>query len=711
MGDVVPEFSRKFRAGSGIERAVLRITGLGVYVAEVNGGRAGNFIMAPGWTSYDHRLQVQTYDVTDLVRAGEENTVTVLLGKGWYRSRLVGWRYCDDQEERRKNPAGLLADLEIRYENGSVSRIPTDESWLVRESRVRFSEIYDGEIYDASFEPGTADHAVPFSGPDHTLIGQEGEEVLEKERLSVREIITTPRGETVLDFGQEITGYVEIEVTASAGDVVDLSFGEVPDADGNFYNENYRTAKALYRYTCRDGRQTYKPLLTFYGFRYVRVNEFPGGPQAAAKENFTGIAVYSDMKRTGYLTGGDPLLNRLVSNGIWSQKGNYLDIPTDCPQRDERLGWTGDAQVFMRAGCYNFDTERFFRKWLRDLKADQKEDGAVGLVIPDVLQEPPSAAWSDVASIGPWMLYLFYGDAGVLSAHFESMKRWVDYVTGSTAKDGLWAGKEHLGDWLGLDAPSGSCKGSSREELIATAYYAHSAELVVRAGKVLGEDVSAYKELYEKIRAAFRREYPEYLTQTECALAAYFGLAEDPRAAADRLARMIEEAGGILKTGFVGTPCVLHVLSEYGYTELAYTLLLRREYPSWLYSVTKGATTIWEHWDGITEDGSFWSKDMNSFNHYAYGAVLDWIYGVAAGICPLEEAPGFRKVRIAPNPDRRLGWLEARFESRHGLITSGWEYVGDTVRYEITTPVEAEVVLGGVKREVGAGSYIFYAEA
>lgn len=711
MGDIVPEFFRSFTPKGVVESAYLTITGLGVYEARLNGERVGEYILAPGWTMYAKRLQYQTYDVTEQLREGKENLIRVLLGKGWYRSRLVGWQGCPTQDELRKNPAGLLAELEINYANGSFEILGTDSSWQVQESPVRFSEIYDGEIYDATFRADHAEAAVEFDGPDETLIEQEGEEIHEFEQVTPLKILTTPAGEQVLDFGQEITGYVQVCVNAKEGETIDLSFGEVLDAEGNFYNANYRSAKCMYRYICKEGEQSYKTLLTFYGFRYVRINEFPGGPSAAKKENFTGIVVHSDLERTGWLTTADPLVNRLISNAVWSQKCNFLDVPTDCPQRDERLGWTGDAQVFARTASYNYDTEQFYFKWLNDLAADQREDGAVGFVIPDLLQaEKPSAAWGDAATIVPWEVYLAYGDAGVLSRQFDSMKRWVNYITNATTKQYLWAGGEHFADWLGLDAPVGSYKGSTREELIATAFYAFSTELVIKAGKVLREDVSYYEDLYRKIKAAFQEAYPVYLTQTECVLAAHFRLAKDPAAAAAQLAQMVHEAGDKLQTGFVGTPYLLHVLSDHGYVDLAYTLLLRREYPSWLYPVLKGATTIWEHWDGIMEDGGFWSTDMNSFNHYAYGSVLDWLYGVAAGIRPVEEAPGYEKAVIAPHPDRRLGWMEARYESRWGLITSRWEYVGESVRYEITTPVETEITIAGETHCVEPGSYLFFSE-
>ena len=709
LGDVVPRFIRRFSAAEDIRSAVLAITGLGVYEARLNGNRIGDFIMAPGWTTYQKRLQVQKYDVTELILPGKENCLEVLLGKGWYRSRLAGWKYCEYQEKMRQNPAGLYACLEICHADDRTEQILTDENWMVEESRVRFSEIYDGEIYDASFTAPEQKPVSVFAGPDETLIPQEGEIVRELERLAVREIIITPAGESVLDFGQEITGYVQVEVAARQGEVVDLSFGEVLDRDGNFYNANYRSALAQYHYICREGKQCYKPILTFYGFRYVRVNAFPGGLSAVSKDAFAAIVVFSDMLRTGTLETGDPVLNRLISNCVWSQKGNFLDLPTDCPQRDERLGWTGDAEVFAKAACYSYDTERFYAKWLNDLIADQHEDGGVGLVIPDILtDEKPSSAWGDAATVIPWEVYLAYGNKDLLTRQFGSMKKWVDYITGVTSSEGLWTGGTHLADWLGLDAPAGSYKGSSRQDFIASAYYAHSCDLVVKAGHALGMDVNPYEQLLEKIREAFRMEFPEYLTQTECVLAAYFGLAPDPQKTADQLAEMIRKAGVQLKTGFVGTPYLLHVLSSYGHTGLAYDLLLRKEYPSWLYPVLKGATTIWEHWDGIMEDGGCWSTDMNSFNHYAYGSVLDWIYGVAAGIMPVEEYAGYEKVKISPHPDKRLGWLSARLETRHGTILSRWEYTENGVRYEITTPVEAEIAIAGKKRTVPAGNYLFF---
>ena len=705
-GSVCPAFRKTFFCPENVVSAALRITAMGVYEASLNGSRVGDFILAPGWTVYQKRLQVQQYELR--IRPGQENELTVLVGKGWYRSRLAGW--LPGQNSSAALPAALTAELTLRYPDGHTDTICTDASWQTAESAVRFSELYDGETYDAAFEPSVWTPAVICDGPTDTLIEQQGEPVREQERIAPARIFKTPAGEIVVDFGQNLTGYVEIALDGVKGEAVALSHAEVLDKSGNFYTENYRSAKAKYLYFCKDGAQRYRPKLTFYGFRYIRVVRFPCGAKHAAQENFTAIAVHSDMKRTGYLSCSDPLLNKLFENVIWGQKSNFLDVPTDCPQRDERLGWTGDAQVFIRTACLNFDAERFFTKWLADLAADQREDGAVGHVIPNVLHQSGSAAWDDAATICPWAVYLAYGDPNILRAQFASMKKWVDYITAHTTTKDLWTGGEHYGDWLGLDAPSGSYKGSSREDLIASAFYAHSTALVIKAGRVLGQDISAYEALYERIVRAFRQAYPVYQTQTECTLAVYFALAEDTQKTTDQLAQMIRSCGTKLQTGFVGTPYLLHALSAHGYTELAYDLLLRHEYPSWLYPVTKGATTIWEHWDGQMENGDFWSSDMNSFNHYAYGAVADWVYTVAAGIQTVEEKPGYAAVRIAPQPDKRLDWLEASVETRHGLVRSRWETQRDMWRYEIETPVEAEVVIDGRKTFCRPGRYIFFSE-
>lgn len=704
MKDVCPVFRRTWCRSGNIKKAELVLTAQGVYEAVLNGKKVGDGVLAPGWTSYRKRLQYQTYDISELLE--ERNELLVSVGKGWFRSPMPGFAESPDKEWRKKQPAGLFGEIRFYMEDGAVTVLPVDKTWECGESAVRFSEIYDGETYDARFVTKDWEPAVEFESEAGLLIPQEGEIIKEQERVEAKRIFVTPAGEVVVDFGQEVTGYVEFTVDADDGEMIRILHGEMLDAEGNFYRGNYRSAKAEIHYICRQGRQTWHPVHTFFGFRYLKLEAFPG---EAKPEQFTAIAVYSDLKRTGSIRCSDPELNQLISNIFWGQKGNFLDVPTDCPQRDERLGWTGDAQVFVKTASYNYDVEKFFTKWLKDLAADQMESGAVPNVIPDWLADgSTSAGWGDAAVICPWQIYLTYGDPQILKNQFGSMKKWVDYITGVTKQPYLWIGGEHFGDWLGLDAPQGSYKGSTREDFIATVFYAHSIDLVVKAGKVLGENVSAYEELYGKVVENFRKTFSDYRTQTEYTLAVWFGMEEDAQSAADELAKLIKEDGCRLQTGFMGTPYLLHVLSRYGHTELAYTLLLRREYPSWLYAVQKGATTVWEHWDGIMEDGSMWSADMNSFNHYAYGAVADWLYEEVAGIRQTEDSAGFSGIRIEPKPDRSLEWLEAVIDTRQGTVRSGWKWTGERVRYEIETPVRTQIMIDGRSRIVGPGRYVLW---
>lgn len=696
----VPVFRRIFECPAPVKHAALEITAAGVYEACLNGRRIGRFILAPGWTEYDKYLQVQTYDVTDLLK--EHNNLEVTVGNGWFRRGNPPW--CGTKNPHEDMRAIMIASLRICYTDGSEQTILSDEQWLAATSNITVSGIYDGESVDARYIPGEFTPVEVEAYTKDILAAQMGCDVIEQENIYPCHSFYTPKGEWVLDFGQNLTGYMAFEMNAHAGEKLCLSTAEVLDRDGNFYTANYRTARSKMEYICKEGHQAYKPRLTFFGFRYLRIDSAPEGFSA---DDIYAIVLHSDMRRTGWLETSDPMLNRLFQNIVWGQKGNFVDVPTDCPQRDERCGWLGDAQVFARTASYQYDTRRFFRKWLHDVALAQTDDGWIPEVVPNIVSyKPGSAAWSDAVTICPWQMYMTYGEIGFLENQYDSMAAWVDFITSITTTPNLWTGGVQYGDWLGLDSPPGSYKGASDEDLIASAFYAHSAYLVAEAGKRIGRDATRFAQLHEDIVNAFKVHYGQRLnTQTEKVLALQFHLTDEPQVVADALAQQIIDCGTALQTGFVGTPYLLHVLSAYGYTELAYTLLLKKEYPSWLYSVSKGATTIWEHWDGIREDGTFWSDDMNSYNHYAYGSVADWVYGVACGIEPI--SPGFERVRIAPKPDRRIERMSARIETCYGEVRSAWGWVEGAIRYEITTPVETDIVIGERIRHVPKGSYIF----
>ena len=698
-------YLKNFRCAAKAEKAILEITALGVYEAKLNGERVGDFILAPGWTSYLNRLQVQSYDVTNLLKT--ENSLEVTVGQGW---RAIANKR-DGSDFLGYRDTALIAELTLVYADGRTESIVTDSSWTARESKLRYTNIYDGDIYDATFKAGSARHCICVDLEKDMLIPQEGEKIVEQERMPALQIIKTPAGETVIDFGQNMTGYVEFRIKGTPGVQATISHGETLDRDGNFYNANYRSADAQIKFICDGEEHTYKSALTFFGFRYIRLENWP---DEIKKENFTAVVVHSDIRRTGYFECSDETVNKLFKNIIWGQKSNFLDVPTDCPQRDERLGWTGDAQVFVRTASLNFDVERFFKKWLRDLAADQGRDGCVPHVIPNISDGMGgSSAWSDAAIICPWEIYRTYGDKKILEDQFDSMKAWIDWMR-ERSENGRRSGGSHFGDWLGLDSPEGSYKGATPADLIATAYYKYSTELFIKAAHALGRDVAKYENIPAEAAAAFRREYMENgrvknATQTACVLALYFDITDDRAATATQLNELVKRAGH-LETGFVGTPYLLHALSDNGYAETAYDLLLRREYPSWLYPISKGATTVWEHWDGIKPDGTMWSTDMNSFNHYAYGAVADWMYGAAAGINSDPDRPGFEHIIFRPVTDRRLDFVKASIDTRRGTVASEWRRENGRIKYIFTVPEGccASAVIGGEKHEVGAGTHEFF---
>ncbi|MCR4739357.1 MAG: glycoside hydrolase family 78 protein [Lachnospiraceae bacterium] len=704
---VVPVFRKTFRTDRAVKAASLEVTCDGVYEASLNGKRVGEFILAPGWTQYNKRLQVQCYDITDLVK--KDNTLDIIVGNGWFRRTNAPWTGTKNPDEFL--PAMLIAAIHIIYADGSEKVIPTDESWQVSESSITLSGIFIGEDIDMTKEPAF-EAAQVTDYPKNILIPQEGPEVREQEHIYPKSSFRTPKDEWVLDFGQNMTGYMYFEMDAHKGEKLSISTAEVLDKDGNFYTGNYRSARSQMHYICREGHQGYKPRLTFFGFRYLRIDEAPKG---FSEDNIHAIVLHSEMTRTGWLKSSDPMLDQLFSNTLWSQKGNYLDIPTDCPQRDERYGWTGDGQIFCRAATYQYDVRRFFKKWLADMRAAQYENGWIPDVIPSLTAyKPGGAAWSDAVTIIPWQLYETYGDVSFISDMYDAMKKWIAYIPTVSKTPDLFTGCFTYGDWLALDWPEGyvhenielSKRGRSNDDLVSSAFYANSVNIVIRIGKILGQDVSEYEDLYERIKAAYRKAFSDKLdTQTEKVLSLHFDLLEDAQPVADALAKQIRDCGMKLQTGLIGTPYLLHELTRYGYSDIAWSLLLRKEYPGWLYSVSKGATTTWEHWDGIKPDGTFWDDDMNSYNHYAYASVADWVFGAACGIRP--ASPGFAGVLINPHPDKRLTSLSAVLDTVHGRIRSAWKYTQDGIRYEIETPVETEVIIGNIRKTLQRGRYIF----
>ena len=492
-----------------------------------------------------------------------------------------------------------------------------------------------------------------------------------------------------------------------------ISHAEVLDRDGNFYTDNLRRAKQEMKYVLSGNDEILKPRFTWQGFRYIRLDEYPF--DEVDLSHFTAIAVYSDIKRTGHFSCGNEKINQLYHNIIWGQKSNYIDVPTDCPQRDERLGWTGDAQVFIRTAAINFDVEKFFEKWLGDVAIGQGENGEVYGVAPMPrlsYKTHVSAAWGDAAVICPWEIYLAYGNKKILENQFESMKKWIDYMHSAGEEEYLWLGGKHYGDWLAMDGDG--YMGSTSTDYIASAFFAYSTSLFVKVGKKLGRNMAEYEKLYENVVSAFKEHFtengvPVQKTQTSYVLALHFDLCDSKQETINGLVKMIEENGMRLTTGFVGTPYLLHALSENGRTDVAYNLLFQEKSPSWLFSVNQGATTMWEHWDGIKEDGSFWSRDMNSYNHYAYGAVYDWIFGVAAGIKVLDDGAGYTHISIKPVPDRRMEFLSASIETRIGVVSSKWYYKDDSICFKVEVPkgTTAEVELpDGQRKIICGGSYI-----
>ncbi len=700
-----PYLRKEFDLSGRIKEARLYISSQGLYQVEINGSRIGNQEFTPGWTSYNTRLQYQTYDVTGKLMQ-HQNAMGIILGDGWFRGRL-GWR---QGRSVWGDELAAIAQLMVTYADGSKEIFITDDSWQATTGPIMQSDIYDGEEYDAGREltgwstPGYDaarwQHVKSVDIVKTRLIAPEGPPVAIIEELPPLSL-HKQGDQWIVDMGQNMVGWIRIRARGKNGDVITLRHAEVLDKAGNMYYDNLRSARATDIYHLKGaGEEVFQPHFTFHGFRYVSVSGYPG---VLTTDDIRGMVIHSDMEPAGTFTCSDSLINQLQHNILWGLKGNFLDVPTDCPQRDERLGWTGDAQVFAPTACFNMNTATFYTKWLKDLAADQAADGMIPHVIPNLLGGGGATGWADAGVVIPWVVYLNYGDVSVLQNQYESMKRWIGYMQVHAGEDFIWSGDRHFGDWLAFASNRSDYMGAyTTTDLIATTYYAYSSGIVARVAAILGKEADAryYRDLSEKVKAAFNDEFVTpngrlvAHTQTAYTLALAFDLldGETVKKSAAYLARDVEQFGHIT-TGFLGTPLILLTLTKFGMNDLAYKLLNRKEYPSWLYPVTMGATTIWERWDGQKPDSTFQDPGMNSFNHYAYGAVGKWLYQVVSGIGIDENNPGYKHMIIHPRPGGGLTAARASHKSMYGQIVSGWKLEGEELTMEVEIPANTTATI------------------
>ena len=695
-------FRKPFDVNKKIQSAYAYITAHGMYEAQINGKRVGDYYLTPGWTSYNNRLQYQVYDVTSLLKNGA-NAVGVVAANGWYRGYLA-W---NDNKNIYGKKLAILFQMEIEYTDGTTQTITSDESWKSATGAIRYAEIYNGEIYDARQEKNGWSNAMyndnnwsgvkTVAADKAVLVATYNEPIKKQEIFKPVKILKTPKGELVADFGQNLTGWATLKIKGKTGDTINLFHTEVLDKAGNFYTDNLRAAKQQNTFILKGGdEEFFEPHFTFQGFRYIKIEGLTGELKT---ENISAVALYSAMPPTGTFTSSNALINQLQHNIQWGQRGNFLDVPTDCPQRDERLGWTGDAQVFSRTATFNFGVNNFFAKWMKDVALDQQPNGSVPFVVPNVLgpNAGGSAGWADAATIIPWNVYLAYGDKQILIDQYSSMKAWVGYME-KASKNNLWNTGFHFGDWL-FYRPFDDNDGRSAvtdKYLIAQCFFAYSTQILFNTATVLGKtaDAEYYKNLLQKIKTAFVNEYVTPNgnlvsgTQTAYVLALHFDMLPVvlQKNAAEKLVTNIKNYGDHLTTGFLGTPYLCHVLSRFGYTDVAYKLLLQETYPSWLYPVKMGATTIWERWDGIKPDSTFQVPSMNSFNHYSYGAIGDWMYRVMAGLDTDESEPGYKHIIIKPHVGGGFKNAAATLQTYYGTASSGWKIITDKILFDVEIP-------------------------
>ncbi len=699
-------------SGVTIERARLYVTSAGIHEVHLNGQVVGDTVLAPGWSAYADRLRYDTHDVTDHVSPGD-NVLGAVVADGWWRGNLT-W-------EMKRNVygdrLGLLAQLEIGYSDGTEQTIGTGRDWLTSPGPILSADLYNGESCDARIDlgrwssPGYDDAewgpTEVFTPVVGQLVAPIAPPVRRVQELAVDQVIITPSGCTILDFGQNLVGWVRFDVEGERGTKITLRHAEVLE-NGELGTRPLRNARATDEYILRGGAvETWEPSFTFHGFRYVQVDGWPGG--SVDPTHFTAIVVHTDFERTGTFSCSNDQLNRLHENAVWGLRGNFVDVPTDCPQRDERLGWTGDLQAFVPTAAFLYDVSGFVADWLEDLTSEQFDDGRVPLVVP---AGPPgmfpmgtfaAAAWGDAATIVPWTMYERFGDEGVLARQFDSMRSWVEFVRAKAGDTLRWPEEFQLGDWLDPDAPPDQPWRSKTDAvLVATAYFARSAQLVGRAARVLGrfELAEEYERLADDVRRAFRNEFVTATglissdSVTAYALAIMFDLYDDPahRArAGSRIAALSAARAFTISTGFVGTALVLPALSAVGDLTTAYRLLTETACPSWLYPVTMGATTMWERWDSMLPDGSINPGEMTSFNHYAFGGVADWMQQTIGGLSAQE--PGYRVLRFGPVPGGGVTSASCSLRTPYGRAACQWSFEDRRMTMEVDVPPNTSAIV------------------
>ena len=700
-----PIFSKEIAPAKEMAKARLYVTGLGLYEAYIDGKKVGDEYLTPYSNNYNRWVQYQTYDITDQIARGGK--LSILLGNGWYKGRF-GFSAFEDKGYYG-NEWKVIADVVLTYTDGTEEVIGTDESWTVTRSRIMFSNLYDGEQVDATAPELPAEEPTVCDAPKGRLEARRSLPVVAHEHIKPVELIHTPAGEQVFDMGQNFAGIFTFRVKEPAGTKIHIQTGEVLQK-GNFYNENLRSAKSEYIYIS-DGHETgIRPHFTYYGYRYVKVE----GVSDLKIEDFTGLALYSDIEMGGDVETGHDLVNQLVSNVRWGMKGNFIDVPTDCPQRDERMGWTGDTQVFSPTATFLADTYAFYSKYLHDMYTEQMDlDGMVPDVVPSAGVHSTACVWGDSSCIIPWNMYQFYGDKKILEDQYDSMRNWVDYISRVDGDNHGWRSVFHYGDWLALDNPSGKTDevmGGTDEGYIANVYYAASAGIVAKAARVLGyeADAKTYQALCDEQFEEVKKEYFSQTgrccikTQTALILALKYHLSENEELTKKTLRLLFQISGDKLKTGFTGMPLMCPVLSENGMNDLAYTLLLNEDYPGWLHEVKLGATTVWERWNSLDENGDISSTGMNSLNHYAYGSILEWVFRYVTGFRVSEEHPGSRHLLIAPTLNWKLKRAKGSYHSAAGTYETSWELADPShVTVKVTVPFgcTAEIVLPLVSQE------------